>query len=309
MDGSNYTFTGDVNTSVLAAVFTIEFITGLTFNVIVIIATIFKQSWKKPGTIFFTSLLLANLLLVVLSMPFLIIGLAAQEWIFGSTNEEKKWTCLFAAFNLTCGTFVILLTVSAISFDRFLFIIKPRLHKRFMRPSVTLAIAIGTWVLSAVLASLPFFGFGLYVYESRYGLCQGRWIGVEYAVSFIIVILFNIAVISITSIWVFCFTRIFIKVHPEVEKPHHDKSVIYVSKKKRLFGIFGSMLLSYIICFSPLIIISFISFAIDLPDSLVFFNMISYFFITIANPLVQSYFRPDIKEVLFLCYKKIAKKH
>ena len=40
MAESNYTFTGDVNAPVLAAVFTIEFIAGLILNIVVITVTI-----------------------------------------------------------------------------------------------------------------------------------------------------------------------------------------------------------------------------------------------------------------------------
>ena len=44
----------------------------------------------------------------------------------------------------------IFLTLAAISFERFLFIVKPHLHKRFMRPWVALTLTIIIWLFVAV---------------------------------------------------------------------------------------------------------------------------------------------------------------
>ena len=97
-----------------------------------------RKSWKQSSTIFFTSLILAHLVLNLLYLPFTIIALAAGEWIFGSTDEEKRGTCTFTAFLYSYTIPVMFNTLAArsISFDRFLFIVKPHLHKRFMRPGL-----------------------------------------------------------------------------------------------------------------------------------------------------------------------------
>ena len=306
MAESNYTFTGDVNAPVLAAVFTIEFIAGLVLNIVVITVTILKKTWKKQGTIFFTSLALANLFMVIFNIPFQTIGIATREWVFGSTEEQKRKTCLFAAFTMWYSTITILLTLAAVSFDRFLFIVKPRIHKRFMRPRVTAILTIFIWLLAAVMTSTPFYGFGEFEYEPVYGSCLARWKGTGFVVYFAIIFLSIITVITVTSVWMFCFTRTFIKVHPEVEQPP-DPSIIYVSKKNRLLGIFGSMLLTYSICFLSIASTSLLSLITAMPDAVFFVNIIAFYFVTIATPLIQSYFRPDIKEQLLLCYRKIAK--
>ena len=78
----------------------------------------------------------------LLYLPFTIIALAAGEWIFGSTDEEKRGTCIFAAFVHSCTIPIMFNTLAAISFDWFLFIVKPHLHKWFMRPWVALTLTI-----------------------------------------------------------------------------------------------------------------------------------------------------------------------
>ena len=92
----NFTITGDLSIAV-AAVFSVEMILALIANGIVLLITITqRKSWKQSSTIFFTSLILAHLVMIMLYLPFTIIAFAAGEWIFGSTNEEKRGTCYFA---------------------------------------------------------------------------------------------------------------------------------------------------------------------------------------------------------------------
>ena len=102
MEG-NFTFTGDLSTAAIAAVLSVEMILALIANGIVLLITITqRKSWKQSSTIFFTSLILAHLVMNILYLPFTIIALAAGEWIFGSTDEEKRGTCYF--FYSSSGT-------------------------------------------------------------------------------------------------------------------------------------------------------------------------------------------------------------
>ena len=241
MEG-NFTLNDDISGLAVAPVLIVEMILALIANGVVLSITLYqKKSLKQPSTIFFTSLILAYLVLNLLYLPFIIIALAAGEWIFGSTDEEKRGTCYFVDFNFWWMILVILLTLVAISFDRFLFIVKPHLHKRFMRPWVALTLTIAIWILSAVLSSVHLFGFHLYI-----DICISSSAGIGFGVYITLLSVIVLGIIFITSLCTFCFTRRFFK----------DQSVIagesvYVSKKKRLFGIFGSMLLIYGICFVP----------------------------------------------------------
>uniref|UniRef100_A0A1X7TAS5 G-protein coupled receptors family 1 profile domain-containing protein n=1 Tax=Amphimedon queenslandica TaxID=400682 RepID=A0A1X7TAS5_AMPQE len=156
MEG-NFSFVGDFNAPAVAAVLTVAMILALIANGVVLSITLYQRKfWKQSSTIFFTSLILAHFVLNLLYLPFTIIALVAGEWIFGSTDEEKRGTCDFASWMLWSGNSVLAFTLAAISFDRFLFIVKPHLHKRFMRPWVALTLTIAIWILSAIL---PFFTF------------------------------------------------------------------------------------------------------------------------------------------------------
>ena len=290
---SNYTFNEEFIGPAVAAVLIVEMILALIANGVVLSITLYqRKSLKQPSTIFFTSLILAHLVLNLLHLPFRIIALAAGEWIFGSTDEEKRWTCYFAVFIFWWMVLVISLTLASISFDRFLFIVKPHLHKRFMRPWVALTLTIAIWILSAVLSSVPLLG-----YQLNIDTCTPSSASIGFVVYVILSSVIILGIIFVTSLWTFCFTRRFFK----------DQSVIagesvYASKKKRLFGIFGSMLLIYGICFVPGVLYFLLHlFIVDVPVLLNLFATICFIFITVANPVIQSYFRPEIKSVFVSC--------
>ena len=304
----NYTFTGDFSSEAVAAVLSIEMILALIANGVVLVITIYQwQSLKKSSTIFFTSLILAHLVMM-LYFPFSISALAAGEWIIGSTDEEKQGSCDFTAFIILYCIYVMLMTLSLISIDRFLFIVKPHLHKRFMSPQVALVLVIILWTVSALFSSSGFInGSGaVYQYIASLGLCYAYTTSPITAVIRLSLALVLLCIIVVTSVWTFCSTRKFI----------NDQSVIvgecvYASKKKRLFGIFGSMLLVYGICFVPSgVLSSFLAIA-DPPGELAVSALILFFLAIILSPVVQSYFRPEINSVIadIICHKMMNKPH
>ena len=295
----NYS-SNEVNGPAVAAILTIEMVCGFIANGIVLVITITqRKSWAQPSTIFFTSLILAHLVMLLLYLPFFIISSAAGEWIFGNTLEEKRATCSFAAYMVWYGAIVISMTLAAISFDRFLFIVKPNHHKTFMKPWVALCITISIWLLAALLNSTPLYGLGEFGY-SPYGTCVPLWDSNKGYVFFMLTVFaFTVAIIIITSVWTLCFTRNFLIHQSEIAG-----SSVYVSKKKRLFGIFGAMFIVYVICISPGFIVGFLSQFVDLPEEIYVAMIICFVAITVANPLVQSYFRIDtVKCIKYICQK------
>ena len=302
----NYTFTGDFSPEAVAGVLSIEMILALIANGVVLVITIYqRKSWKQSSTIFFTSLILAHLFML-LYLPFTITALAAGEWIIGSTDEEKQGSCDFTGFLIIYCVYVMLMTLSLISIDRFLFIVKPHLHKRFMSPRVALVLVIIVWILTALLFSSGFInGSGVvYRYIDNIGSCYVHTTSPIASVIRYLFALSMLSIIIITSIWTFCFTRKFINNQSMIVGES-----VYASKKKRLFGIFGSMLLVYGVCFIPATFLSSFMATIDFPDALHVFSIVLLFFVVTLSPIVQSYFRPEIKSVIVdvICHKMMRK--
>ena len=302
----NYTFTGDFSPEAVAAVFSIEMILALIANGVVLVITIYqRKSFKQSSTIFFTSLILAHLVMILI-LPFSITALAAGEWIIGSTDEEKQGSCGFSGYIAFCCAYITYMTLSLISIDRFLFIVKPHLHKRFMSPRVALVLVIIVWIVNAVFISFGFInGSGIvYQYIDNLGLCYAYTTSPITSVIRLSLSVILLSIIVVTSVWTFCFTRKFINNQSMIVGES-----VYSSKKKRLFGIFGSMLLVYGICFTPATFLSSFLAIIDAPDKLLISALILFLLAIILNPVVQSYFRPEINSVIvdIICHKMMKK--
>ena len=291
----NFTATGSINGPVLAAVFAVEAVVGFIANVIVLSITLYQgKSFKQPSTIFFTSLILLDLLDVLAYLPMTTVATGAEEWIFGSTFEQRRVTCMFSGLISWFILHVTTAVLAAISLDKCLFIVKPYFYKRFMKPWVALTITIALWMIIALMFTLPLIAFEDYYYYGIYfGPCYVGFLGnIINAIMFGLLLIFIITII-VTSVWTFCFTRRFI----------NDQSAIagesvYNSRKMKLFGIFGSMLLAYTLCYAPAVIVGFISFGVALPDEAYATITVAIHFVPIVSPIIQAYFRPEITKTL-----------
>ena len=185
------------------------------------------------------------------------------------------------------------MTLAAISFDRFLCIVKPHLHKRFMRPWVALTLTIAIWILSALLGTLPFLDIGHYSYSDELGFCTLIGFDIAAFLVILVIIFFVVGTIFVTSLWTFCFTRSYFKAQSVIAGES-----VYASKKKRLFGIFGSMLLIYGTAYIIVALGFLLQIFVFLPYEFHVTSYTVFFFVTVASPIIQSYFRPEIKSVL-----------
>ncbi|XP_019853111.1 PREDICTED: melatonin receptor type 1B-like [Amphimedon queenslandica] len=287
----NFTATGNINGPVLAAVFAVEAVVGFIANIIVLSITLHqRKSFKQPSTIFFTSLILSDLLDVLVYLPMIAVATAAEEWILGSTFEQKRATCVFSGLISWFILHVSAAVLAAISFDKCLFITKPYFYKRFMKPWVALAITVAVWIINGLMFTLPLIGYeDYYYYRIYFGPCYVGFVGnIIYALIFGLLLIFIITII-VTSVWTFCFTRRFINNQSAIAGEN-----AYNSRRMKLFGIFGSMLLAYTLCYAPSILIGFISFGFTLPEEVFATTIVTLHFVPIVSPMIQAYFRPEI---------------
>ena len=302
--GLNYTLGEDVNGPLLAAALAIEMISALMVNTFVLVATFFQcKSLKLPSTILFTSLIMMHYVMALIYILSWLISAAYGEWVFGSTIQVKEATCNFAGFLLNYNMTFINATLAAISVDRWLFIVKPIFYKQYMKAKVAVVLVASTWIVSGLLNVPPFLGMGKYIF-SPFGSCEAKFEN-EAGFSFLLLVVLFIksTIIIVTSIWTCCFTRRFIREHAQLA----DESA-YVSKNRRIIGIFGAMLIAYGVCYTPAIIVIVISPFYDVPAPYIAASLVFLLTVIIINPIIQSFFRPDVKKVIIkLC--SICRKH
>ena len=296
----NFTLSERVNGPVLSAFYALVMVTGFVANLFVIIVTFcHPKSLKQSSTIFLTSLLLADLIVVIFVMPFTVISTASGEWIFGQSIEQKYGVCKFVGFMLWYGALLVTATLAIVSFDRCLSIVKPFIHKQYMKPHTAVIIIVIAWIVCAVLNTTPFYGLGKFLYADDQGICAPDWLDQTlYVVFFVVIFLILVGIIVVTSIWTCCFTGCFIQ-------QHQSGSNIYVNKNRKLIGIFGSLLLVCALCFGPGILTGVVSIFTHI-RFLYFIALFSYYFLTVANPLVQSFFRPDVRDSVKYMFSKCS---
>ena len=305
-DNNNFTLHEDINGPLLAAVIGIEMLAGLITNSFVLILTFcYLKAWKQPSNIFLTNLLVSNLIAAVFIMPFPIITCVTGEWIFGSTLRQKVGTCKFSAFLIVYNITVTTEGLVLVSFDRFFFIVKALQYKKYMTAKKAVIIVAVSWILAAILGVPPLFGFGKYEFAYSYGMCTIQWDN-KPKFAFIIFVTYCIFIgsIIITSIWTFIYTSKYLRsrsLRKSLLSTHKQRNSLYVSQEKKLIGLFGMLLLVHLLCYSPLLIIALLHLIVLLPLQAYTTSFVTLLSVTSLCPLVQSYFRADVRKVIFKC--------
>ena len=298
----NFTLSEDINGPLLAAVIGIEMLAGLITNSIVLILTFcFLKEWKQPAIIFLTNMLLNNLVIIILVMPFSFITAASGEWIFGSTVNQKESVCKFAGCLFSYSTFVATKSLVLVSFDRFFFIVKALQYKKYMTVNKAVIIVAVSWILAAILSILPLLGFGAYEFASSIGTCLPAWEGqTGYSIFLFLVISILVVSIIVTSMWTLCFTRKYLRntatgpVPTDTQGSNH----VYASQQRRIIGLFGMLILVHLLCYAPALIFILIALFTSRPSEAYAAIFILYLLLISFIPLVQSFFRRDIKEAV-----------
>ena len=296
---NNFTLSEDINGPLLAAVIGIEMVAGLITNSFVLILTLcYLKDWKQPSNIFLTNMLLNNLVIILLVMPFSVITAASGEWIFGSTVNQKESVCQFAGCVFSYSTFVATESLVLVSFDQFFFIVTALQYDKYMTVNKAVIIVAVSWILAAFLSTLPLLGFGVYEFSTSFGTCVTGWQDqTGYSIFMSLVILILVGSIIVTSIWTLCFTRKYLK--NKATGPILTKgSNIYASQQRRIIGLFGMLILVHLLCYTPALIVVFIGLFTIIPSEPYAVIFILYLLLTSLIPIIQSFFRRDIKEAI-----------
>ena len=312
----NFTISSSISGPAIAFFLSLEMVVSLAINS-TILGIIFlhpkpRSLVKAPSNIYLTSMLLVDLLATVTVMPMIIIASASGEWIFGGTLEEKVSSCKFAGYMYWYVVFLLVVTLTIISVDRWMFIVKSALYKKIMTTPVAIGVVITAWLVTAILNTTPLYGFGLFAYSASPGSCFPVWRDQRaYLAFFVLMFLILVSTICASSIWTFCFSRRFIR---RMSLRNIDTSGeaanVYTFRWRRLIGIFGTLSIVYVVCFTPSLLYLLIRLATPIPLQILPAILIFFLLITILNPLIQIFFRRDIKNVLldFLaktpCYTK-----
>lgn len=218
---------------------------------------------RSAINILLATLAMADVLTASLCMPFTIVTLIAQRWLFGDIFCEIN--AFLFSFLVTEGTFVLI----TISVDRFMIIVQ---RKDTLTPRKAKMYIVISWILAFVVVLPPVFGWGKYGYEVGQIQCSLEWpsrnaVDLSYGLFFFIAT-FSIPLLVMT----YCFGSILrtvrrnstrIQNHPPVPggvmtKMHRPgKMNIDYSFKTRAFTTILILFILFVICGFPFTMIRF----------------------------------------------------
>ncbi|XP_013179811.1 PREDICTED: gastrin-releasing peptide receptor [Papilio xuthus] len=144
-------------TYIVPLIFALIFVIGVVGNGTLVAVFIRHKAMRNVPNTYILSLALADLLVIITCVPFTSIVYTLESWPWGSTVCRVSE----AAKDVSIGVSVF--TLTALSADRYFAIVDPlrKLHatggsKRATR--LTVATAIGIWILAAVLAAPAYIG-------------------------------------------------------------------------------------------------------------------------------------------------------
>jgi hypothetical protein len=102
---------------------------------------------------FVLNMTLINVFTTVLVLPFVVATSVYDDWVF-----RRAW-CQVSGFLLILLSCALLLTLAALSYDRYYFIVKPLRHPIHMSSTRAYIMIVMIWLFSSFMAILPLLGW------------------------------------------------------------------------------------------------------------------------------------------------------
>jgi len=155
--------------AIQAAFLLIIMLSSLIGNTLIILAIYRNHSLRSITSVFIANLAMADFLLALLGMPFTMASSITYEWVFG-----QVWCTINGMLN-SIFCIASMLSLAAVSIDRYVAIIKPLQYPLIMTSRVALAMISYVWLHAITLAFLPVFGWSSYIYITNESICTADW--------------------------------------------------------------------------------------------------------------------------------------
>ena len=302
-------------------------VVGLPWNLLVVGIILKKKLYTQPTVILLLNLVLTDIFMLILQVPFQVWVGFNGEYKYGGTDSIRCKACqlgvLVILFPLTS-----LYTISYMSFDRFLFIYKPLKYNHIITCFRILLVLCLTWVLIALLAILPLVKYGDELFNQYQLICafdhsldRNRYLIVVLAAA-----LLPMVPILVFNVWLSCIVRKNIKAIYSVRRSpssaahrREEDNFYHVMKKQRhqkqlhLVWVFGALLCCNLVTWLPIIIRGLLfAVEVDFPGGYSTATTVLFTFQTLLHPIVESVLIKEVREpqkmIMLYCCVKIKSK-
>lgn len=298
-------------TPYVATVILIFFLVSFFWNLFIIITYFVKfKLLKEPANIFLLNLAIADLLVALTTMLFSVVTEIVQEFVFGYTDVVRCGLCNFAGVFLIFLIAVSLHMLAVLSVDRFILLTWPLHYKKIMNRWKAMVIVVIVWIIAILIALPPVFGFGQNEFNRNFGACLPRFTGINplsgissffYAAFVAVEALIPIIVLAFTNVWTYRLVSKFFKRNITRRRTFRgkgsgtDEERKYHSQQRQLIKVFGALLISNIISWTPvLVVVVIVSFTV-LPGEIYIFGWICYLSSPVVHPIIESFFVKDLR--------------
>ena len=303
-----------VHTSVAGSIITallygVVFLVAALLNPIIVGVIVVKKRLKEPSFIFLLCLAVVDFIEVFLSIPFYIATHIGQEWIIGTTNEEKRITCEMVGFFVTWFLSVSVHILALIAFDRFFYIVFAVKYRKYLKQWVAWLLVLFVFVICVIISSPPLYGFGELFFFQTAGACLFRWRGgsnYRFVLFYSVEVLIPILAIFLFTLITFCYIKRHLHKRNRRQLEWTTKDNKVKPKVTVLNRIFGLLLLTQIVCFGPalstVLVGAIISFE-NVPDVVLLIDLILVLSNAAINPVVQAIVWKQVRIVICKCCK------
>ena len=304
------------NVNVIAAFLLLFFVLGVPWNMLVLVCVLKKRLYMQPGIILLLNLTVTDLLLCVLVFPFNIVSGIAGRFVFGESDSVRCMVCQTGIF-MTLLTFVSFHTVTLMSIDRLLYLLKPMKYSSMVTPRRTLMVIAIVWVVCGVLASMPIFKFGEMEFGLVIGTCALLLIGSGQTQTNKYYTLLLLAEISVALLLLIAANfAILLVVKRHIRKARNlRKSELNLTENTNLQGksnqiqlyllrMLGAILLTNFVVLLPMIVLAITGVATTfdkVPQPYISFSYIVFMSQAVVHPFLESIFVKEIASLLPNC--------
>lgn len=155
--------------AIQAAFLLVIMLSSLIGNTLILLAIYRNHSLRSITSVFIANLAMADFLLALLGMPFTMASSITYHWIFGDI-----WCEINGMLN-SIFCIASMLSLAAVSIDRYVAIIKPLQYPLIMTKRIALGMVTYVWFHAITCAFLPVFGWASYTYITNESICTADW--------------------------------------------------------------------------------------------------------------------------------------
>ena len=287
---------------------------GVPWNLLVIAAIIKKKLYAKSNIILLLNLIVTNLLVALLIMPFSIVSGIIGEYAFGDTDRIRCFVCQTGALTILLPI-VSFHTMALMAVDRFIYLKRPLKYPSIITPKTTIVAMFAVWALCTALVIPPFFGFGEIQFSSTIATCiphvsESTPIAPNYYYWILITIeaLVPILTLFILYWWIFYIIRSSLVRRLKRSKSFGTKSTIVLTESKkhsqsqmRLVWLFGAIFIANVLTGTPfvaLVVSSAILGPTNIPPIAFTISYLLVFSQTVIHPILQVCLIRDISQAI-----------